>query len=406
MSARDIKVMVVEDDPFTREMLAEIIKDSGFIVLTAENGVNAIQVHGENLDLKLIVSDMNMPEMNGLELIKRLRESGVSVPIIILTGNNEISVAIEALQSGANDYLIKDENIQDTIIMSVNKVLEKQAMKEQNERLLKDLAIKNSELEATLSELKASQERLVQSEKMASLGLLVAGVAHEINTPVGVCTTACSHLHKMTKEIITSLNEQKMKKSDLVQYLEDTNECCDIISKNLLRTGELVKGFKLVSADQTSSVKRVFNIKSYINDILISLTPNLKAVSQVIEVSCPDNIDFDSYPGAFAQVITNLIMNALIHGFSKGDKGTIKIEVLDKDKEILINFRDDGKGIADENLKKIFDPFFTTKRGSGGTGLGLHVVYNIISQTMKGTIECQSALGQGTIFKINLPKVI
>ncbi|MBF0473466.1 MAG: hybrid sensor histidine kinase/response regulator [Nitrospirae bacterium] len=406
MEIKDMKILIVDDDLFTSEMLAEILKDSGFNVLTANNGLNAIEVHNQNTDLKLIVSDMNMPEMNGLELIKKIREAKSSIPIIILTGNNEISIAIEAINSGANDYLLKDENIQDTIIMSVNKVLEKQAMKEQNERLLIDLSIKNKELESTLDELKTSQERLVQSEKMASLGLLVAGVAHEINTPVGVCTTAISHLHKMTKEITTSLNEQKMKKSDLTQFLTDSNEYCDIITKNLFRTSELVKSFKMVSADQTSSEKRVFNVKSYIEDILLSLSPKLKVTTHKLEINCPNDIEIDSYPGAFAQIITNLIMNSLIHAYSQEDSGIITIAITSNESEIFIDYSDNGKGIPEENLKKIFDPFFTTKRGSGGTGLGLHVVYNIICQTLKGGISCESVLGKGTTFKINLPKIL
>ena len=399
----DEHILIVDDDLFTREMLSEILLDSGFIVHTALNGLDALEKYKEHPDIKLIVSDMNMPQMNGLELIKKLRENQSDVPLIILTGNNEISVAIEAINSGANDYLLKDENIQDTIVMSVNKVLEKQALKEQNERLLHDLAAKNKELETTLDELKTSQERLVQSEKMASLGLLVAGVAHEINTPVGICTTAISHLAKMSKDIKSALSEQKMKKSDLESYLGDANEYCEIISQNLFRTSDLIKSFKMVSADQASSEKRKFNLRLYIDDIILSLSPKIKITSHNININCPIEIEIDSYPGAFAQIITNLIMNSLIHAYSKGDKGIINIDILKNDSLLFINYSDDGKGIAKEHLPKIFDPFYTTNRGGGGTGLGLHVVFNIINQTFKGKIICESVLGHGTIFKITIP---
>ena len=262
------------------------------------------------------------------------------------------------------------------------------------------------ELTKANKELKQSQEQLVQSEKMASLGQLVAGIAHEINTPIGVGVTTSTHFLEMTRNIMSSFENNKMTRSALNEYFITANQSCELIFKNLKRTSELIKSFKMVSADQASHEKRRFNIKAYLHDIIASLSPELKKTKLEVLVNCDDFLEIDSYPGAFAQIFTNFIINSFNHAYDEKVKiGTIKIEVflVSKGNIVMIKYSDNGKGISEKNMKKIFDPFFTTNRSNGGTGLGLHVVYNIVTQTLNGVISCDSVINKGTTFNVEIP---
>ncbi len=288
--------------------------------------------------------------------------------------------------------------------MSENLKTSYEKLEDYNRTLELKVKDRTQELSKAFDELKLSQERLVESEKMASLGELVAGVAHEINTPVGIGVTVSSHLVKLTKSINTSFENKELKKSELKEFLEKARESGDLILKNLLHTGELVKSFKMVSADQVSRERRRFNLKSYLNDVILSLDPRLKKVYVSIEIECPDDIEIDSYPGIFAQVLTNLIVNTLNHGYNEGEHIVINIVAMTNENELILIYHDEGKGIPIANIKKIFDPFFTTKRGHGeNTGLGLHIVYNLVSQSLKGIITCESIESKYTIFTIKMP---
>jgi signal transduction histidine kinase len=259
---------------------------------------------------------------------------------------------------------------------------------------------------AATEELKQSQEMLIHAEKMASLGQLVAGVAHEINTPIGIAVTSASHLEMATKKISAMFYDKQITRGDLGNYISVAMEDSDLIVKNLFRAGDLIRSFKMVSADQTSWEKRVFNLKSYLNDIVMSLSPQLRRTSHVITINCDEGLELNSYPGAFAQIITNLLMNSLLHAYGEGDKGTILIEAAPSEEEIVLRYRDDGRGITEANIKKIFDPFFTTKRGQGGSGLGLYITFNIVTQTLKGNIICESEAGKMTTFTVTLPYTV
>ncbi|MBF0518567.1 MAG: sensor histidine kinase [Nitrospirae bacterium] len=253
------------------------------------------------------------------------------------------------------------------------------------------------------SELKKATQQLAESEKMAALGGLVAGVAHEINTPIGIAVTAASHLQDVTSKLSVAISNKTAKKDELFNYFTHATKSSELILANLERTSELVKSFKLVSADQTSHEKRIFNIKDYIEKVITSLSPKLKHTSIEIKLDCPPNIEINSYPGELAQIITNFIMNSLMHAYNETDKGVITIGISKTDDSFTLKYIDDGKGIPEENLSKIFNPFFTTNRAGGGTGLGLHILYNLITQTFKGTIHCESTVGKGTTFTVTIP---
>ena len=266
-----------------------------------------------------------------------------------------------------------------------------------------ELRDKNAQLEDTLSALRDTQEQLLESEKLAALGGLVAGVAHEINTPVGIGITAASHLQAKAGEFGNLFNSGKMKKSDLTKFLDTATQSSELLLSNLDRAGELIQSFKQVAVDQSSEEMRDFMVKQYFDEILLSLRPALKKTAHAVQVNCTPALKMQSYPGAFSQIFTNLVMNSLIHAYEEGDKGTLTIDVTSEGDAITIDYADDGKGIPPENLEKIFEPFFTTRRNQGGSGLGMHIVYNLIVQKLKGSITCESTVGKGTRFHIGLP---
>ncbi|BAP55751.1 multi-sensor signal transduction multi-kinase [Thioploca ingrica] len=259
------------------------------------------------------------------------------------------------------------------------------------------------ELSETLTRLKATQAQLIESEKMASLGNLVAGVAHEINTPLGIGITAASTLEHKTKVTAISFENKELKGSALKTYLEVATRSSQMILSNLERAGRLVQSFKQVAVDQTHLDKRKFTVKKYIKDTLTNLTPHLKQTSHQITINGEDNLEMNSYPGAFSQIITNLVMNSLYHAYPDNRMGQLTFDCYSESERLTLKYKDDGCGIPKENLGKIFEPFFTTRRIHGGTGLGLHIVYNLVTQKLKGTIRCESEINKGTTFILELP---
>lgn len=259
--------------------------------------------------------------------------------------------------------------------------------------------------EQALAELRAAQESLIQAETMASLGQLVAGVAHEINTPIGIGLTAASHIGEQAEIIRGRLESNALRKSDLVDFLDGLSESARLLVGNIDRAAALIQSFKQVAVDQSSGDRRVFDLKSYIDELLFSLRPRLKRTRLTVGVECPEDLTMDSYPGALGQVLTNLVVNAIVHAYGDGASGTIRIIVqpdgLDR---VRLDFIDDGAGIAPENLSKVFEPFFTTRRGQGGSGLGLHIVSNTVTGPLGGTVQVQSWPGRGTRFTLVLPR--
>ena len=256
---------------------------------------------------------------------------------------------------------------------------------------------------ANVTEIVAAENELIRSEKLAALGGLVAGIAHEINTPVGTCLTASTLLEEQTKELRGRYQAGDLAQEDLDTFLVNAGELTESLITNLHRAATLVRSFKQVAVDQSSEQRRQFQLRGYIDEVLVSLQPRLKRTKHIIQVSCPDAIAMDSYPGALSQVLTNLVINAMVHGFDGIDQGVISILCKLSDDRVQIIFCDDGRGIPSELLRKVFDPFFTTRRGQGGSGLGLHLVHNLVTSALGGRIDVRSGLGVGTTFILALP---
>jgi signal transduction histidine kinase len=264
----------------------------------------------------------------------------------------------------------------------------------------------NTELESTLARLRETQAQLVQSEKLASLGALVAGVAHEINTPVGVGVTAASTLRAKAVRLQQRHAVEPLKPDDIDRFIAMADEATRIILTNLERAAGLIRSFKQVAVDQSSDERRRFGLKRYIEEVLLSLGPRLRKTPHTVTLDCPEALQVDSYPGAIAQILTNLISNSLIHAFSPDKHGHIELHLREVEGHVELVYRDDGCGMPPADLARIFDPFFTTKRGSGGSGLGMHIVFNLVTQMLAGTITVKSTVGNGVEFRIMFPSRI
>lgn len=275
----------------------------------------------------------------------------------------------------------------------------------QERRRERELVHARHDAEQALNNLQDAQKSLIQAEKMASLGQLVAGVAHEISTPVGVTLTAASFLAEKTNAIKRALDTTGIKKSQLDQFIAKADETTSLMMNNIHRAADLIQSFKQVAVDQTSGEHRPINLCHYLEELLRSFSPMLKKTTHSIQIECPQTLTIDTYPGVLTQILSNLIMNSLTHAFSHGESGTLRIRVwTDNPEETLtLEFSDNGRGIPEAHQSQIFDPFFTTRRGSGGSGLGLNIVYNLVTGPLRGSISLQSAEGKGTTFIVRFP---
>ncbi|MYM90352.1 GAF domain-containing protein [Rugamonas sp. FT82W] len=263
----------------------------------------------------------------------------------------------------------------------------------------------NAALENALTSLKDAQGELVRQEKLASLGRLVAGVAHEINTPLGICVTATSHLVEELKLTREDMANGTLDEDGLNQFFDIIAQSLRIMTTNTQRAAALVRSFKQVAVDQSSDDIRSFNLRKYLDEVLLSLQPKLKGKPIVVEIDCDERIEMASFPGAVSQIVTNMVVNSLVHGFEEGQSGKIKISGKVDGDFVDFQFSDDGAGMDSATLAQLFDPFFTTKRGSGGSGLGAHILYNLVTGALGGTVKVVSAPGMGLHYKLRFPKV-
>lgn len=259
----------------------------------------------------------------------------------------------------------------------------------------------NESLRSTIDELRQTQQQLVESEKMAALGGLVAGVAHEINTPLGVSVTAASYLDQEARSLAQQLDAGTLAPAALEQFRATAVQSSQLILHNLRRADRMIRSFKQVAVDQSSEESRRIELRGYLEEIMISLQPSLRRHEVVID--CPPGIEFETYPGAIYQIVSNLAMNSVMHGFSEDTAGRIRIAVQVRDDHAVLRYEDDGVGMEAEACRRVFDPFFTTRRGDGGSGLGMHITWNLATQVLGGTIGCESAPGQGARFVLRIP---
>ncbi|WP_269633523.1 sensor histidine kinase [Pelomonas sp. BJYL3] len=269
-----------------------------------------------------------------------------------------------------------------------------------------ELTSANNELTMALANLKTAQRELVESEKLASLGRLVAGVAHELNTPLGNAMTVVSALGDRWAKLDQMLADNTpMRRSQLEELVKDTRRGQDILQRNVQKAADLVRDFKQVAIDQTTDSRRDFDLSQVVEDVLVMVEPSFKHTPFKIVTDLTRELEMSSYPGALGQVLTNLLMNALVHGFEGRDEGLVRVSCRPHGSDqVELVVEDDGRGMDASVVRKIFDPFFTTKLGKGGSGLGMHIVHNIVTNVLGGQIEVQSTPGQGSRMTMLMPR--
>ena len=338
--------------------------------------------------LKRVLGNQNYVHWLGVPLIMEAQTIGV-----IVTQSYEASVT----------YSQQDLELLNFVAQHVSEAFGKVRARLALQQIQDELVQRNQALGEALANLQAAQGELVRQERLASLGALVAGVAHEINTPLGVCVTATSHLEEELQVALEAQARGPLSEEHLSQFFESATDAVRILKSNTQRAAKLINSFKQVSVDQASGEMRSVNLAEYLNEVLATLRPNLKSKPVSVNISCPPDFNIDTYPGALAQVITNLVMNSVIHGFEGRARGAINIEAQRDGDTLHLQYSDDGNGTDETGLKKIFDPFYTTKRGTGGSGLGAHIVYNLITGPLGGRVQVSSATDQGLHFDIRMP---
>jgi signal transduction histidine kinase len=258
----------------------------------------------------------------------------------------------------------------------------------------------NKELKSSIQELNKAQERLIDAEKMAILGKLSAEISHEINTPIGVSITSTSYLADLLVSLQNDIENQKLTKRSLDDFTNNADQSLHLLMNNLNRASDLITSYKQVAVDQTSDKTRKINLAKYLHEIIQSLQPKFKKTKHVIKVDCADNIDIYCHAGAISQIFTNLIINSILHGFDGIESGIITISAQLKGERLYLHYQDNGVGVPQNKLPQIFDPFYTTKAGNGGTGLGTHIINELVTDTLNGTIVAMSNAGEGLSYDI------
>ncbi len=321
----------------------------------------------------------------------------------ITTPLAELKARITHMAQDQGGGLIEDALRRDElgdIARATNVFLVEIARRERAIRKSKELA------DTTLDTLRQTQAELIQAEKLASLGQLVAGVAHEINTPIGIALTTSSVVEEEIQQFRLVASQKGISRAALDRLIERVSEGAGLLMTNLTRAADLIQSFKHVAADQVSGERREFEVETFLHRLLTSLGPMLRKTGHQVITECPAGLVLDSYPGALAQVVTNLVVNASVHAFPEGQVGSITVSVRKRGPDAVRFVIDDtGQGISAEHRSKIFDPFFTTRRAKGSTGLGLHIVFNLVTSTLQGRIDLDSVPGRGSRFIVDLPRV-
>ncbi|WP_241974363.1 sensor histidine kinase [Aliidiomarina minuta] len=264
----------------------------------------------------------------------------------------------------------------------------------------------NQRLKESLETLQRAQSQLIESEKMASLGGLVAGIAHDVNTPIGIGVTASSFLADRVEQLAIALDDKSLTQRELKQFIKDTRESTHLLDSNLNRAKDLIESFKQVAVDQTSDALRDIWLCDYIEGVVQSLQPKLKFTQHEIIIDCPKEIQLRCLAGALAQILTNMILNSLLHAFEGIEQGNIHIRAYLQNEHLYFTYQDDGNGLEQEALDKLFNPFFTTKANQGGSGLGTHIIRNLVTQTLQGDITANSAPGKGLRYDFHFPVAV
>jgi len=427
-------ILVLDDEDIVRRSFCDSLEDLGYLVLEAKNGHQGLSIIAAQQP-DIILTDLRMPVMGGVEFLKKCKDAGFDNPIIVISGVGSMNDVVQAIHLGAFDFLTKPIRESSLLQATVERALNQVKLKKENknyqmhlERLVAERtqALNNSnyelaehknnleklvqertqELQVVINSLHEAQEQLIESAKMASLGRLVAGVSHELNTPLGICLTFITSLEEKVVKFEKDYYNAAINKDKFEAFLASTRESSAIVLNYLNQACELVRNFKLISVDVSSDMKREFYLADYFHSVVRSLSAEIH--NHQVEIICrnSEQILINSYPGIFSQILSNLILNSLTHAFCKTVIGKIIITLYTVDSDLIIKYVDNGSGMSEDTKQQMFEPFFTTARGTGGSGLGMNILYSLVVGNLSGSISCESVLHEGTQFTIKLPGLL
>ncbi len=429
----EIKVLIVDDNRTNLDLIASYFEDYNYSLLFATSGELALK-RVDYAEPDIILLDILMPPgMNGFEVCKKLKSSDKTkdIPIIFMTAQTDTEDKVKGFELGAVDYItkpvqkeellarmkthLKVSKYQETLELAVAQRTEELLIANSEllqfkidlEKLVEErtnkLSTANQCLEKTIKDLEKAQARLIESEKITALSTLTVGIAHEINTPTGIGITGASHLLSLTEEIEKEYLSDTLDENSFKKYLEELKALTKLIYENLNNVAHLTKTFKMITGYKESEEKEKLLLYEYLNAAIMSLQHSIKNTNIKINLECDENITLYSYGSSYCEIINNLVLNSVNHAYPFNEEGVIDINISLSSDNLILIYKDYGKGISQENISKVFEPFFTTNRGDSSMGLGLSIVYNIVTNDLNGTITCKSNEGEGVVFEIIVP---
>jgi len=394
-----ITVLTIDDNDTIRLSISSFLEDLGYNVIDANSGESGIEIIKNN-HVDVVLTDALMPGISGIEVLEFVKNNFPELPVIIISGAGEIKYAIEALRSGAWNYITKPIEDLSFLSYSIEEVLKKVRLINENRVKSREIENKNIELNEALEKLKNTQKQLVESEKMASLGYMLNGVAHEINTPLGVCLTSSSFIKENSKEINNLIESNKMTLKDFKKYISNSSDLSNIIFDSLQTINNLVTNFKQLSVESMDYNKKWFNLNDNIRSVVMFVASSYHNMQVDIDITGVD-LDVEYYSDIINRIFIKLAENSIIHGFESRVSGKIEVNIKIENSLLIIDFYNNGKQIPEDYIGKIFDPFFSTNKKKG-TGLGLCIAYNLIVFSLRGNITCQNK-NYGVNFTIEIP---
>lgn len=393
-----LKILTIDDNDSIRLSIASYLEDLGHTVFDANSGEGGVEII-KNEAPDIVLTDTHMPGMSGIDVLDYVKDNYPDTPVIVISGAGEIESVVKALRSGAWDYITKPIEDLNFLTYSIDKAIKRVNLIRENREKSLEIEEKNRELEKTISKLKSTQKNLVEAEKMASLGYMVSGVSHEINTPLGICMTSISYLNDETRKIVSLNENREMKLSQFTSFTKSISEIGSLIDDSLQGINRLITNFKQLSVDQQEGDLSAFSLKEAIESV----------VRVVISVNIGSKVHFDingdatitSYPESVNRIFLKLTENSIIHGFKGREEGYISINIESDNKNVHVKFKNDGVLIPETLIDKVFDPFVTENK-TAGTGLGLCVVYNLVKFKLQGEVKCENC-DDGVCFQISFP---
>lgn len=390
-----LSVLIIDDNDSIRLSISSFLEDEGYRVYDASSGEEGIDIFNSNHP-DIVLTDIYMDGLSGLDVLGYIKDNYPETPVIIISGAGDADAIISTLRVGAWDYITKPIEDLNFLSYSLDKVIKRFNLEKENRE-------KTKALKDTIKELKETQKELVDAEKMASLGYMVTGVAHEINTPLGVCLTSISFMSEETDEIKLLNSKKEMKLSNFNHYLDTVTDLSKLISDSLNSINNLVTNFKQLSVDQQEVTLKDFNLNDAIESV-ININTSFSIDKNISLKVIGDSVVINNYPEVINRIFLKLSENSLIHGFKNMDEGSIRVEIDEEDENVIVRYSNNGEKIPEHDIDKVFDPFFAGRK-SVGSGLGLCIVYNLVNFKLGGEISCRN-IKDGVEFKLIIPKSI